>query len=1091
MAADEDERGEDERGEDPAPSAVNEDSVDGFLRRVAHVSARSLGLIAAFGQPTLVSPPPLLPGADPRSEKLPVVARETYAVVAEYGRGGMGRVLVARDQRLDRRVAIKELLSSDQRAHDRFVREALITARLQHPSIVPVHEAGRWPSGEPFYAMKLVSGRPFSIVIDETRSLDDRLALLRVVIGVAEAIAYAHSQRIIHRDLKPDNILVGEFGETVVIDWGLAKHLDDAPDRHDLAFAPREAATAVTQAGSVVGTPGYMAPEQAAGHPADERSDVYALGAIIYSLLAGRPPYAGHAAEDVVRQTLAGPPPLLAERQAGVPVDLLAVVAKAMARQPGERYASARELAADLNRFSTGQLVSAHRYSRGQRLRRFVRRHRLPVVLAALGLLLSLVTGGVGLQGVVRQRDIARRERNVALAEKAAAEAARAREVARVDQLVLAQARTALERDPTLAVVLLRGLRPEAQVWPAARVVAARAQARHIAAAVRPGRVAAFAPDGSLLATGDGDGRVHLGSAGAQSGRGGEGGMVTLATGVGSARAIGFAPDGTRLAVGGSDGARLYDVAARSPLALDGDTSGDVTALAAAPDSRAFAFAGRGGVRVWDRDGRARAAPATHGGVSALFFAAGDRLVVRDGDGVMVWDGARARRLGATAGTGPLALTHDGRRVAVAGSDGVRIHNLDGAAARRVAGEEGGAVVALAFSPTDRELAVCRADGSLATLGLSDGTRTSYSRYSHAGDPCRDVLFSRDGRRLAATRGTTVRVWDLVTGELQKLRGHELEVEALVFAPDGTVLASGGLDDSVRVWRFAAALPRVLPLPGDGAPLALVGTGDSSGGVTPARGGGSVTLVRGGSDGSVELLGSDGARRRLGRHDGAVRDVAAAGGRVVSAASDGVTLHDLAGASSRTLTTLPTVRVALSGDGRVLALLGNDGAVRVQAVAAAHVQTLAPSLPVEAAPSVALSPDGTRLAAAAGNRRLVHVWDVASGAQRIVELDQDATALVFADAELLAVAESGGSLEIVYLPTGERWLLGSERARIVALTLAGGALVDLCADGRLHVWPPLPPAGATPLRAWLDQVTSAWPESAASHLGAGRVPSSD
>jgi serine/threonine protein kinase len=192
--------------------------------------------------------------ADP-APSLPVVDPEVYAVEGEHARGGLGRIVRARDRRLDRLVAIKELTRQGPSARARFEREARITARLAHPAIVPIYEAGRWPSGEPFYAMKLLTGRTLREVIDDARDLDARLGLLPHVLAVAQAVAYAHSQRVIHRDLKPANVLVGAFGETVVIDWGLARELD-APDG---------------ETGGVMGTPAYMPPEQAAGASVDER----------------------------------------------------------------------------------------------------------------------------------------------------------------------------------------------------------------------------------------------------------------------------------------------------------------------------------------------------------------------------------------------------------------------------------------------------------------------------------------------------------------------------------------------------------------------------------------------------------------------------------------------------------------------------------------------------------------------------------------------------------------------------------------------------------------------------------------------------
>src|SRR5262245_9940603 len=207
---------------------------------------------------------------------LPIIDPARYTIVGEFARGGYGKLLRAHDGRLNREVALKELFQHTQEAEERFVREALVTARLQHPSIVPIHEVGRWPTGELFYAMKLVSGRGLDELIGEAQTLPQRLALLPHVLAVAEAVAYAHSERIIHRDLKPANILVGAFGETVVIDWGLAKDLsedapgsDAPPARAEAKESGESAPYKLTGAGAILGTPAYMSPEQAMSFPVD------------------------------------------------------------------------------------------------------------------------------------------------------------------------------------------------------------------------------------------------------------------------------------------------------------------------------------------------------------------------------------------------------------------------------------------------------------------------------------------------------------------------------------------------------------------------------------------------------------------------------------------------------------------------------------------------------------------------------------------------------------------------------------------------------------------------------------------------------
>ena len=355
------------------------------------------------------------------SDALTEVSPALYRVEGEFARGGMGRILLAHDLRLGRTVALKELYAeAGPGAPRRFVREALVTARLQHPAIVPVYEAGRWPGGRPFYAMKLVEGRSLEALLRDASDLAGRLALLPHLIAVAEAVAYAHGQRVVHRDLKPANVLVGAFGETVVVDWGLARELGTVtPAEHEESGTGASAGQTVT--GTVLGTPHYMPPEQARGLPADERADVYALGAMLYFLLTGAPPHAGRSAEEALAAAAAGRVEPVERREPEAPPDLVAVVRKALAPEPDDRYPTARELASDLRRFQTGQLVSAHRYSTRELVRRFVRRHRAALAVAAVLSTALVVAVAVGFVAVRRQARVAEAERDRArlAAEKA------------------------------------------------------------------------------------------------------------------------------------------------------------------------------------------------------------------------------------------------------------------------------------------------------------------------------------------------------------------------------------------------------------------------------------------------------------------------------------------------------------------------------------------------------------------------------------------------------------------------------------------------------------------------------------------------
>jgi eukaryotic-like serine/threonine-protein kinase len=309
-----------------------------------------------------------------------------YVLDREIAHGGMGRVFAGRDLRLGRTVAIKILRQPDPASQARFEQEARLAARLQHPGIVTVYDAGFWLTGEPFLVMKLVLGRSLDRVIADVETLPERTGLLPNLVAVADALAYAHDQGIVHRDLKPSNIVVGAFGETVVLDWGLAKSLHtSAADPPSIGQAQEEPAAppcdGLTQQGTVMGTPCYMPPEQAHGRATDARADVFALGAVLYHTLAGQPPAP-------LREGM--PSPSLADLEPHLSPDLIAVVDKAMRADPDERYPSAFELAEDLKRFLAGQLVAARRYSWPARAGRWLgRRPRvlltLTVVAAAIG----------------------------------------------------------------------------------------------------------------------------------------------------------------------------------------------------------------------------------------------------------------------------------------------------------------------------------------------------------------------------------------------------------------------------------------------------------------------------------------------------------------------------------------------------------------------------------------------------------------------------------------------------------------------------------------------------------------------------------
>ncbi len=342
---------------------------------------------------------------------------DRYTITRLHATGGIGRVWLARDGALGRDVALKELRPDRTQAaiSARFLKEARITGQLEHPGIVPVYELGHRPAdNQPFYTMRFVRGRTLREAIkayhqkreEKTLGPLDFRDLLTAFLGICNAIGYAHSRGVIHRDLKPANVVLGDYGEVMVLDWGLAKVVADGPDADSTEPPLREQPEAgenPTLQGQVLGTPAYMAPEQADGRldQIDNRTDIYGLGAILYEILTGRPPFDGQSTEDVLNHVrhLAPDRPRALLRETPLPLE--AVCLKCLHKRPADRYATTKELAADIQRFLADEPVSAYREPLLVQARRWARRHRTLVSSGVVALLVAvpiLVTGLVLLQ---------------------------------------------------------------------------------------------------------------------------------------------------------------------------------------------------------------------------------------------------------------------------------------------------------------------------------------------------------------------------------------------------------------------------------------------------------------------------------------------------------------------------------------------------------------------------------------------------------------------------------------------------------------------------------------------------------------------
>ncbi len=371
------------------------------------------GDVAARGFSTIASPPV--------SEAGGIVTQTRLRIVRPHARGGLGEVSVALDEILHREVALKEIqskLADECESRERFIFEAEITGRLEHPGIVPVYGVGNYADGRPFYSMRFIKGQNLKDAINQYHGADwttqppgEQSLALRNLLGrlvdVCNAVSFAHSRGVLHRDLKPGNVMLGEFGETLVVDWGIAKgfgYSDDSANTNDPMHLSRRSRTSGSETGlgTVIGTPQFMSPEQAAGRLGElgPATDVYALGAILYYLLTDQAPIrrdkdVRRMLDDVINGNWERPSVV----NSRVPRPLEAICVKAMALKVDDRYSSVRSLAEEVERYLADERVSAHIEVWSHRARRWLRKHpRLTGGLAAT--LLAGIVGAIVIVGI-------------------------------------------------------------------------------------------------------------------------------------------------------------------------------------------------------------------------------------------------------------------------------------------------------------------------------------------------------------------------------------------------------------------------------------------------------------------------------------------------------------------------------------------------------------------------------------------------------------------------------------------------------------------------------------------------------------------
>lgn len=761
---------------------------------------------------------------------------QRYTTLEQLAEGGGGRVDRIWDALLRRSLAMKvsrvrgrpdEL--ARHRPVSRFLREARVTGQLQHPGIVPVHDVGIDDDGFAYFTMNLVEGMDLGdafALAREGREGWSTGRAVRALASVADTIAYAHSRGVLHRDLKPANVRVGPFGEVYVMDWGLARFVEDELEEHIVAQEPAPTDGLRTVEGAVLGTPAYMPPEQARGAHADldARADVYAVGTLLYELLAGRAPYADRRSttpEEMARDVVRGAPEPLASAALGAPPELIAICERAMARNRDERYTEVAALGADLRAYLEGRVVRAHRTGTVVEIEKWVRRNRLTtLVLGLLVVALSIAAwiqydGSETLKGVNLDLD-----------------AARIRAQGETHFARLAAAQAGLRADlPRAAAAQVEACDPDSRGW-AWRHVHSRVTQVESSTPIDLG----YAAPGSFDRSDDG--RFALGQSlvvpHLQPGRESANDLVLYDIEQGTQTVLGPIPGALQLRF--LPGTHHCIVRTRTRLSIhDCDRGGEVVreqeivsseaealVLAVTQDGRRVVVTNEDSAfEVWTTSDLERVSvfvpnPVVPSTRAMAVSADGSALACLDMSGTLhhvdVMSGA-ARPIGTasanSSGNAPcLLFTPDGAELVVGGSDG-DVRMIDLATAQVVARYDitEDAILALAYDDRERWLLCGARDGTVTVVEFETGERL-FRGAGHRGMVVAAGWSKDEGRFWSASRDGTLCNWDAARGNgfdlLRTGRNGDL---AHAVDPDRPRIATLGIAGSLVLWDTVTGDP--------------------------------------------------------------------------------------------------------------------------------------------------------------------------------------------------------------------------------------------------------------------------------------------